>query len=315
VSGLPIPPGSPVARPSGSLGNLKVLNWAGFKSAISLTFDDSLSSQIAHYSELQATGVRMTFYLVSNNNGSSATWSQANRDGHELGNHTAHHCHDNGTGCAWGAYAGSLSTEDDQCTTRITQTFGASGVWTAASPYGDAGYATTAQSKFLLNRGVQGGQVAPNDATNPFSLPCHLAAQGETATGFNSATDSAHSAGKWQIFLIHSLGGDNGYNPVSITDVVGAVNHAKSLGDVWIDSVVNVGAYWRAQKMLSGVTGITSGSTTTWTWTLPSHFPPGKFLRVTVSGGTLAQPGGTLAWDTHGYYEVALDAGSLTLSP
>ena len=47
----------------------------------------------------------------------------------------------------------------------------------------------------------------------------------------------------------------------------------------------------------------------------PAHFPPGKYLRVTVSGGTLTQAGSTLAWDDHGFYEVSLDAGTLTLSP
>ena len=36
---------------------------------------------------------------------------------------------------------------------------------------------------------------------------------------------------------------------------------------------------------------------------------------TTVDGGTPSQGGTPLAWDPHGYYEVALDAGSLTLSP
>ena len=48
---------------------------------------------------------------------------------------------------------------------------------------------------------------------------------------------------------------------------------------------------------------------------LPPHFPPGHFVRVTVGGGSLQQGGHTLTWDGHGYYEVALDAGSLTWSP
>ena len=34
-----------------------------------------------------------------------------------------------------------------------------------------------------------------------------------------------------------------------------------------------------------------------------------------VDGGTLSQNGKALAWNGHGYYEIALDAGSLTLSP
>jgi len=59
----------------------------------------------------------------------------------------------------------------------------------------------------------------------------------------------------------------------------------------------------------------TSGSDQTWTWTLPAHFPPGKCLRVTADGGTLKQGGTPLVWDPHGYYEVSLDAGALTLSP
>jgi len=48
---------------------------------------------------------------------------------------------------------------------------------------------------------------------------------------------------------------------------------------------------------------------------LPEHFPPGRYLRVKVDGGTLSQNGKPLAWDDHGYYEVALDAGALTLAP
>jgi peptidoglycan/xylan/chitin deacetylase (PgdA/CDA1 family) len=314
-SGMPVPMTNNVPKPSGTPGNLTVLDWAGFKAAVSFTFDDALSSQISNYAALQGTGVKLTFFLVSNNNGTSPTWTQAQKDGHELGNHTAHHCHDDGTGCAWGTYAGSLGSELDQCTMHVTQTFGASDVWTTASPYGDTGYASPASTRFLLNRGVGGGQVGANDNTSPYALPCHVAAEGEVASAFNSATDSARSAGKWQIFLIHSLGGDGGYNPLSVTDVVAAINHAKTAGDTWADSMVHVGAYWRAQKLLAAVTPSTSGTSKTWSWTLPAHFPSGRYLRVKVGGGTLSQGGAALAWSSHGYYEVALDAGSVTLSP
>ena len=277
ASGLPVPPGaSNVPRPSGTAGALTVLNWAGFKSAVSYTWDDSLTSQTQHYAELQATGVRQTFYIVSGNNATSATWTTAARDGHEIANHTAHHCHDNGTGCAWGAYAGSLAAELTQCTTHITQTFGVSGVYTMAAPFGDAGWATAAASQFFINRGVGSGQVAPNDNTNPFSLPCHVASMGEPASGFNAVIDSARTAGRWQLILIHSLGGDGGYNPVATADVVSSITRAKGFGDVWLDSVVNVGAYWRAQKVVSAVTPTTSGTDRTWTWTLPEHFPQGN---------------------------------------
>jgi len=197
----------------------------------------------------------------------------------------------------------------------IEQQFGVSDVWTAAAPYGDTGYETPDSTRFLLNRGVQGGQVGANDGTSPYALPCHTAAPSEVAGTFNTATDSARMSGKWQIFLVHSLGGDGGYNPISVTELVSAINHAKTAGDTWADSMVHVGAYWRAQKLVTGVTPTTSGSSKTWTWTLPAHFPPGRYLRVKVDGGTLTQNGVTLPWSSHGYYEVALDPGSVTLSP
>jgi hypothetical protein len=78
--------------------------------------------------------------------------------------------------------------------------------------------------------------------------------------------------------------------------------------------MVNVGAYWRAQKVVSAATPIAAGNSQTLTWTLPPHFPPGKYLRVTVDGGTLLQGGTPVPWNSHGYYEIALDIGSLTLS-
>jgi len=168
-----------------------------------------------------------------------------------------------------------------------------------------------------VNRGVGSGTIGPNDSTDPYNLPCHLAASGETMSSFNTATDSARTGGKWLIFLIHTISptSDNWYNPVAIGDVTGAMSHGKTAGDEWTDTVANVAAYWRAQKVLSGVTPTTSGTSKTWTWTLPAHFPPGKYLRVKVDGGTLTQGGSALVWDDHGYYEVALDAGSVTLGP
>jgi hypothetical protein len=88
----------------------------------------------------------------------------------------------------------------------------------------------------------------------------------------------------------------------------------KAFGDIWIDSAVNVGAYWRAQKLFASITPTTSGSDIVYKWTLPANFPSGKFLRVTVNGGTLKQNNQALNWNSHGYYEVALDAGSLAIS-
>jgi peptidoglycan/xylan/chitin deacetylase (PgdA/CDA1 family) len=318
-SRLPVPPGGGVPRPSGTPGNLKVLDWAGFAGAVSYTFDDSQPSQIEHYADLQATGVPMTFYITSSRAGQpsyDATFSQAVRDGHEIGNHTVNHCAVASLSRCRNSYPTALE-EIDHDTSYIVQHFGQTGVWTMASPYGDSAWDPYAQQRFIVNRGVGVGMIAPRDDTDPFDLPAYMAGSSDSAGTFGAAIDNARKGGKWLIYCIHTIGPtSNVWNPpVDISAITGSIAHAKSLGDVWVGTVAAIGAYWRAQATLSSVYPTVSGNTRTWSWTLPPHFPKGRYLRVKVDGGTLTQGGNILPWDGHGYYEVALDAGSVTLSP
>jgi len=318
ADGIPMP--STVALQGVANGPLTILNWGGFKAATSWTFDDSQPSQIEHFADIQAVGVPVTYYIVTGLAASLAnynsTWTAAANAGDEIGNHTQDHCHQDLTGCIVNPSTGALTSEIDNDTNFITSHYPQKAVWTGASPSGDAGYDSPASSRFLVYRGVAGGSIKPNDATNPFNLPCHLAAQGETAAQFNAVTDAARSAGAWQIFLIHTITPTSNvwFNPVAVTDVTGAMTHAKTVGDTWVDSVVNVAAYWRGLKVLATANRSTSGTSTTWSWTLPAHFPSGKFLRVTVASGTLSQKGVAIVKNSKGFFSVSLDAGSLTLT-
>ena len=89
----------------------------------------------------------------------------------------------------------------------------------------------------------------------------------------NTAVDNALSQGRWAIYLFHTLlpttqdwGGG-----VDIGLVTGNMNYAKSFGTVWLDSVVNIGVYWRGQQLLQAATPSTSNGVTTWRWTLPAN--------------------------------------------
>jgi peptidoglycan/xylan/chitin deacetylase (PgdA/CDA1 family) len=315
-----------VAKPGGAVGGLQVVPWAGFKGAISYTFDDNMQSQITHYAALNAVGVPMTFYLVCGTDGGNAIWTKAAKDGHELGNHTMHHCYNSATpNCAWGSFTGA-DAEIDDCSAHIKSAFGVT-PYTMAAPFGDGAWAIPASERFLLNRSINDVGVPP-DGGNPFALPCHLSnnetaedipATGSTPAikGFNSITDDVRAKGTWRTILVHSVDStlDAGYNPVKLTEMVKAMTYTKNLGDVWADTVLNVGAYWRAQKTVSAAKLVTAGTEKTYSWTLPEHFPPGHHLRITVTGGKVTQCGTDVPWDAHGYYEINLDDGGLTISP
>jgi len=304
-----------VPQPTGSAANLKVVPWAGFAAAATYTFDDSSPSQVDHFSEIDAAGVPVTFYLTTGNSwyaGYEATWKSALAAGHELANHTVHHCNFN-QACG-GAAAGSAAAEIDDATSYIEGTLGAPNVWTMAYPFGDTGYASLARDRFFISRGVSGGTVKPGDATDPWALPTFGAQGGEDTSVFVDRIDAARAEGSWLIFLFHSLApnGEAWYAPVDVANVTASIGHAKSAGDTWIDTVANVGAYWLGERLIEGATSSTSSSGQTWTWSMPKGFPPGKYVRVTVDGGELSQQGSVLPWNGHGYYEVALDTGELT---
>ncbi|HMI91761.1 MAG TPA: polysaccharide deacetylase family protein [Polyangiales bacterium] len=318
-SKLPAPPGaSDQPSPSASgAPNLRVLPWAGFKAAASYTFDDSQPSHIAHFAAIEATGVAVTWYLNSGNNGLAgydAAWKKALAAGHELGNHTVHHCNFDLSGC--NAALASIDAEIDQCSAYIEETLGGPPVVTMAYPFGDGGYRGEARERFLLARGTGGGMVAFSGNSDPFDLPTKAAAGGEAAGVFNAAIDDARAQGQWVTFLFHSLlPGDNWYAGVEIASVTANIEYAKAPGDVWIDSVSSVGAYWLGGKAVAAATVSPVGAGMMWSWELPAHYPSGRSVRVSVDGGELRQDGELLPWNGHGYYEVALDVGTLAWSP
>ena len=194
---LPVPPGGGIAQPSGTPGNLTVLNWAGFKAAVSYTFDDTNSSQIQHYPALQALGVRMTFYLITSKTSdlNNPVWVQAMQDGHELANHTRTHAM---TGTAEDVDGGDMD---------LQQKFGIT-VWTMASPYGNTSYLPLAATRYLINRGVNGGRSPPT--TTPIRSTSSLLCPRRRArprAAFNAEIDAVRTAGRWKTVLVHGFNG------------------------------------------------------------------------------------------------------------
>jgi peptidoglycan/xylan/chitin deacetylase (PgdA/CDA1 family) len=296
-----------VPKPAGTPGNLKVVNWAGHTGAVSFTFDDQTESQMAAYPTLNALGIKYTFYVVANWSLTKPNLVQAVKDGHEIGNHTTTH-------------TSTITASDiDTCTAQIQEKLKVT-PYTFAAPNGTngaTGWEQYANTRFIIDRGVSNGLTRPNDSTDQWNLPCYIPAPSAPAATMQNEILAAQTGGGWKVVLVHGFTqpADGSWQPVILSDFTATVEYAKSLGSLWIDTVRNIGSYWVGQRVITKATPATSGSDLVYTWSWPTFYPPDSCVRVSVDGGTLQQNGTALQWDDHGYYEVSLNAGSLTISP
>jgi hypothetical protein len=311
-SGLPVPSGAAnVAKPTGMGTKVTVINWAGFKGAVTYSFDDDNDSQIQNYDQLQAAGGQYTFFLwTGKSQAMNSVWKKALMDGHEIGNHTMSHDSN-----------GACTSADIEAATTFIQTNLNIKPWTMAAPNGATCYVPFAQQLFFINRGAghdashAGVPILPNDSGDPSNTNVYVPATGQSASTFQSEVDDGRAKGGWVVYVVHGFTGDgSAFQPVDLGEMITAIKYAKSLPDVWVGRMMDIGAYWVGQKTFTQAMTSSSGNDKTYAWTLPKNFPTSKYLRVTTDGGALKQNGAVLAWDPHGYYEIALDAGSVTLS-
>lgn len=281
--------------------DLSILDWAGKSAAVSYTFDDATSSQVQAYTTINALGVPFTFYVTTGWIGDPSPWIQALADGHEIGNHSQTHP------------MAATEEELDGATAYIEQNIGVSPL-TMAAPYGDSSYSNPAMSRFLLNRGVSGGSIAPLANANVYSLPTFTPPENADKIALDSGISTALSQGNWQTLLIHGFADfpDSSYLPISLDGFVAHVEELRDSGDVWIDTMLAVGSYFIGQKLLSEATPTVDGDESTWAWSLPAHFPAGSCLRI-QSSGTVLQNGTEVPEDPDGYYDISLDAGQVTV--
>ena len=305
-------------RPSHRVPFLKVLPWNGHRAAVTLTFDDGSPSGVRDaVPVLDQKKVKATFFVtVVNAEEDEAAWAQAGREGHELANHTVHHCHaaDLGTGQCL-----SAEEEIDGCNQYIVSRLGAPGVYTFAYPFVDTSpkYVAAATNRFFLARAGDGHTIGSAGAMDWLRMDAKFIAPsaGETVRDWTGWVDSAASHSKWLVLVFHSIQPEQWFEPISRSDLATIVDRAKARNDVWIDTFANVGAYLRGAELFESVHPVESGGSVVWQWALPAHFPPGKSLRVETEGGVLSQGGVPLVRDALGAYTVSLDAGRLVWQP
>ncbi|HEX3595151.1 MAG TPA: polysaccharide deacetylase family protein, partial [Polyangiaceae bacterium] len=285
-----------------------------------LTFDDASPSEASEaVPVLDEKGVKGTFFVTEKNLRDEAddeTWARAQREGHELGNHTVDHC--SGSELGHGACL-SAKAEIERCNRFIKAKLGARDVYTFAYPYVDqhGGYKHAAESDFLLARAGAGGMVDATQTPDWYAMDARFIepTRGETVSDWNGWIDQADIQSKWLVLVFHSILPETWCEGIPRESLGAIVDHAKASDDLWIDTFVNVGAYLRGQRLFEGIRPSPLGKGLAWKWTLPRHFPPGRSLRVTLDHGGLVQSRASLTPDATGVYEVALDARELDWLP
>ena len=140
-----------------------------------------------------------------------------------------------------------------------------------AAPFGDGSYRASRRRRYLFNRGVHGGFDRAQRRHRSVHPPLlHPGRERAAPATINAEIEAAARAGGWKT-CSSTASPAAATAPTSrsrIGEFVTAVEPRKPLGDVWIDSVVNVGAYWRAQKLFAADHADDAGKSKTWTWTL-----------------------------------------------
>jgi hypothetical protein len=265
--------------PSGAPGGLTSSPGPASAPRSATRFDDTTRRRSSTTRAAGAWPCRMTFYLITGKTPEidNAIWSQDLKDGHELGSHSRSH----------------RTRAQPPTSTRAPghpNKFGVT-VYTMAAPFGDPSYIALAAARYLINRGVNDGNILPNGNTDPFNFNCFVPATGAAASAFNNAIDAGAEGRRLEDRAGPRLHGRQRQRVPAGRDrrVHSSVNYAKALGDVWIDTVLNVAAYWRRRRCFRR------------SRRRPREFadmdvdaaralPARKVLRVRVDGGTLTQP-------------------------
>lgn len=228
----------------------------GKRAALSLTYDDALSSQLdIALPQLNRLGFKATFYVTVESPiflTRVDEWRQASVDGHELGNHSLFHPCYGGDTVAGRDWVKSESDLSNYSVARVIRELGlANGVLgmidgkqqrTFAYPCSD----TSAGQKSFINAikplfSAARLTVDQTSSTEQYTLPSLAADQVDTNTMIDYVKSLMQSGGYGTI-TFHGVGGD--YLSVSAESHQVLLDFlAKHQQELWVTSVQNVAAH------------------------------------------------------------------------
>ena len=299
--------------------NLKVVPWNGHKAATSLTFDDGDPSHLdVVVPELDRRHLHGTFFLIANHIERKDDWRKILASGHGIGNHTLDHKH-----------ANELTPGDEESQVSgalhvLQKEFGVT-VYTFAYPFCEIspGLRNWVEKTHLLARGGGGRgtkfEITPDEEPDWLNIPARATMTDLPLSTYQKWIKTDYKKGGWLVWMIHGLEGTkSGWQPISQKNFEGILDDLQSK-DIWVGTFLEVGSYFRAEKIFEKAVIQKSDNEETWKWNLPDHFPDRVFLKVRLSavgpeGVEVWQGGQRLSQNERGMYLIDFSLKGLTLS-
>jgi peptidoglycan/xylan/chitin deacetylase (PgdA/CDA1 family) len=290
---------------------LKIAPWNGHKGAVSFTFDDGDPSHLnVAIPELDKRKIRGTFFLIVKSMGGAGPWKAAAAAGHEIASHSATH-----TNPAQ-FKPGQEEAEIVGAAKTLEQTYGRPMVsfaypFSAVTP----GLKAAIEKTHLVARGGAGPLILPDSEPDWLNLVSQVTLTETKVDVYKGWIDEALAKGAWSIFMIHGLEGTPwGYSPIKRADFAATLDHVKGK-DLWVAPFGEVGAYFRAQKVLEKLKAVPDKGGMKWEWKVPPLFPKGIVLKVRIDPAKqeLRQKDTAIKPDAQGLCAVKFDDGSLVL--
>lgn len=300
--------------------SLQVVPWNGHKAAVSLTFDDGdpIHLDLA-VPELNQRHMHGTFFLIANRIDRKDDWRKILKWGHEIGNHTLDHLH-----------PATLTPDQEEAQVEgaknvLQKEFGIR-IYSFAYPFTEItpGLRKWVEKDHLLARGGYGAtyDLKPDSEPDWANIPSRTTLTSLPFSTYQSWIDDDWKDGAWLVWMIHGLEGTPwGWEPISKKNFEGILDAIQSK-DIWAGTFLEVGSYFRAQKVFEKSQVRSSAADETWTWKVPDLFPPDVTLKLRVDptqkidGKTfeIRQGSETIPKDANGFYPIDFNKGTLTVS-
>jgi peptidoglycan/xylan/chitin deacetylase (PgdA/CDA1 family) len=292
-------------------GDLKIAPWNGFKGAVSFTFDDGdPSHQNVAIPELDKRKIRGTFFLIVKSMGGVGPWKQAAATGHEIASHSETHRNPSQI---------KPEEEDAEIAGAAKTLEGVVGHPIVSFAYPFSAITPSLKAKVekshLVARGGVGAVIPPDPEPDWLNLVSQATSTEGKVETYKGWIDEALGKGAWSIFMIHGLEGTPwGYSPIKKAVFGETLDYVKDK-DLWVAPFGEVGAYFRAQKLLEKSKGVVAPGGMKWEWKVPTLFQKGIVLKVKIDPARqeLRQKDAPIKPDAKGLCSIRFDEGSLVL--